>query len=118
MLWIITQDHISERCCKTLGEPVVTHVGKVGTRNPTRKQQYAGATPERKAELLEQYKEECDFEFRLYSDDRELYYEGICKNLDNQDGDNAFAPLDWAMRNDGCTYMQYRKKGHAIWRTL
>lgn len=58
------------------------------------------------------------FEFRLFDDDGELYYEGRCGDLEAADGDNAFAPLDWAEANDGCTRMDYRKVGEQEWETL
>jgi hypothetical protein len=48
------------------------------------------------------------WDFRLYDDDKILYYEG--KGY----GDVEFDPLDWAMYNDGCTYMTYNEG----WRVL
>ena len=44
--------------------------------------------------------------FRLFDDDGELYYEGRMtkKRLDSE---HAFAPLDWAMNDSGCTYLEY-----------
>lgn len=58
------------------------------------------------------------YEFRLLDDDGELYFSGKCGDLDNADQDHAFAPLDWAMNDSGCTRMDYRKVGEKEWKTL
>jgi hypothetical protein len=52
-------------------------------------------------------------EFRLYTDDDELMYEGRSDDADTED---AFRPLDWAAYRAGCTYIQYRQDGR--WQTL
>lgn len=52
--------------------------------------------------------------FRLYDDDRVLYYSGFS---DDQDSDSAFDPLDWAMADSGCTEIQYRQDDGS-WETL
>ncbi len=54
-------------------------------------------------------------EFRLLDGDGEVYYQGVCEGLDDADGDQAFAPLDWAMNNDGCTTMEVRRRGEEEW---
>jgi hypothetical protein len=49
------------------------------------------------------------YEFRMYSDDKELYYEGLC---DSNDDNKAFGPLDgYGAPNAGCTYIMYYNKG-------
>lgn len=118
MLWIITGDHISAKCCETLNEPAATYVGKVSTWNKARKDAWQAADAAGKDELRKQWIDKCDYEFRLYDDDGELYYEGVCLNLDDAPEDGAFEPLDWAMNDAGCTRMDYRKKGETEWKTL
>lgn len=111
MKWIITEDHTS-----TGGTPD-TIVGKHRADREwiaTRK----AATPEVRAEMLDAFKAAMTDEFRLFDDDGELYYTGLCLDLDDQDGDSAFQPLDWAMNDSGCTRMDYRKKGATEWKTL
>lgn len=51
--------------------------------------------------------------FKLFDDDGVLYYEG---RASNQQTEEAFAPLDWAMGESGCTEIQYLNKGR--WETL
>ena len=58
------------------------------------------------------------YEFRLRDDDGELYFSGKCGDLAKADQDHAFAPLDWAMNDSGCTWMEYRKVGEKEWRQL
>lgn len=58
------------------------------------------------------------FEFRLLDDDGEVYYEGRCGDLDQADESAAFAPLDWARNNDGCTTLEYRRVGESGWEVL
>jgi hypothetical protein len=118
MLWIITADHINERVCKALDEPVKLMVGKTVTHSAKRNTEWRNSDESRRAELRAAWLEECTEEFRLLDDDGECYYEGMCKDLDGQPEEAAFEPLDWARRNDGCTSMQYRRKGAAVWRTL
>lgn len=65
-----------------------------------------------------QYTADWPFEFRLKDDDGEVYYEGRCGDLDNADEEMAFAPLDWAMNDAGCTTMEYRRVGEKEWKQL
>ncbi|KRE33414.1 hypothetical protein [Paenibacillus sp. Soil724D2] len=46
---------------------------------------------------------------KLYDDDNNLYYDGVTSDID-EDEDKAFAPLNWAERNAGCTYMKYKNE--------
>lgn len=57
-------------------------------------------------------------EFRLKDDDGEVYYVGRCDGLDDACEESAFAPLDYAMADAGCTSMEYRKVGTAEWKVL
>lgn len=54
--------------------------------------------------------------FRLYDDDRELYYEGRILTADDPGTEQDFAPLDWAMWNAGCTAIMYCT--HGAWWVL
>lgn len=110
MQWIITKDHISKpheksavnrmRCPHDLADRVRL------------------STPEEKARLHAEFLATMTDEFRLFDDDGTLYYEGLCKGLDNQDGDSAFEPLDWAAANAGCARMDTRKVGAKDWAVL
>jgi len=42
----------------------------------------------------------------------------VCKDLDDQDSDSAFEPLNHFTDGDGVIAMQYRKKGELAWKTL
>lgn len=58
-------------------------------------------------------------EFRLLDDDGNILFEGECEDLNKQDGDDAFAPLDWAEADSGCTAMQFRATGsNSEWEDL
>lgn len=46
------------------------------------------------------------FRFQLFDDDGYLLYEGQSATYDD---DAAFEPLDWAMGDSGCTYIEYRQ---------
>lgn len=123
MLWIITIDHITKELNDS-GEQrgaeadFVTHADRKLRAEKAWREQYKVADVATKADMLAKFKEEMTDEFRLYDDDGNLYYQGLCKDLDQQDGDSAFQPLDWAMSDAGCTYMEYRKKGETEWRIL
>ncbi|UUZ75480.1 hypothetical protein LP414_27580 [Polaromonas sp. P1(28)-13] len=110
MHWIITVDHINK------GEEA-NYVNRM--RSP---KEFAAAlraaTPEAKSALRSELIAGMTDEFRLFDDDGELYYEGLCKDLDDQDEDNAFQPLDWARNDAGCTRMDHRKIGKVGWATL
>lgn len=106
MQWIITADLIQ--------------TGKVGLACAPRdwiKQRKAVDSTQRKA-MNQAFAGRMNFEFRLYDDDNHLYYEGACLDLDQQDADHAFLPLDWAEGEAGCTRMDYRRKGESQWQTL
>jgi hypothetical protein len=63
-------------------------------------------------------KADCNYDFRLLDGDGEHCFTGVCKDLDDQDGDAAFEPLDMFMHGFGVVEMQYRKKGEKEWKTL
>lgn len=50
-----------------------------------------------------------NFEFQLEDDDGNVLLHGRCKDLDQQDGDAAFAPMDFFAERIGTTAMLYRK---------
>lgn len=54
---------------------------------------------------------------KLYDDDNNLYYDGVTDAI-NEDEDKAFAPLNWAMANAGCTYMKYKDPKTKEWKVL
>ncbi|MPQ56262.1 hypothetical protein [Duganella sp. FT27W] len=124
MLWIITVDHITKelndsRAAHAPGaEQFVTYADRKFGAPKAWRESYKTADEQGKAMMLAQFKANMTDEFRLYDDDNNLYYEGLCLDLDDQDGDNAFAPLDWASDDAGCTRMDYRKKGATEWKTL
>ena len=111
MQWIITKDLINNKP----GEK--TRLNYKSAPKSWLKE-YADAHDTVRTALVQRFKESMTDEFRLFDDDGELYYEGLCKDLDDQDADSAFAPLDWAMNDVGCTRMDYRKKGETAWQTL
>jgi hypothetical protein len=87
MRWIITADHIG------------TNSHGVGDdENGKRVQTFVTAG------------DPLSYDFRLYDDDGNLYYEGRTNDI-NEDEERAFAPLDWARHMAGCTYMTYRQHG-------
>jgi hypothetical protein len=93
MNWIITKDHLATGDQK----------GRVGVGNVSNEHEVA----------LPRVR------FRLLDDDDEVYYEGVMdkEGFDDADESQAFAPLDWAMADAGCTEMQYRE-GNGAWTTL
>lgn len=107
MLWIITTDH-SE-----------THQqGHVNPGSRTRREAWSGSPVEARDTLRATWAEMCETKFRLLDDDDNVCYEGVWHNLDNQDGDSAFEPLDWAEGIVGATTMEYRLKGASAWQVL
>ena len=114
MQWIITKDKINT------GGPfdVESRAYKVWNAPKDTKAQYKECPPEAMEPFKRAFARGLNYEFRLFDDDGELYYEGKCKDLDQQDEESAFAPLDWAEHDAGCTRMDYRKKGEKEWKTL
>lgn len=54
--------------------------------------------------------EKMPHKFRLYDDDRELYFEGFSSDCETEE---AFAPLDdFGEGGYGCTYMKYLINGN------
>lgn len=58
------------------------------------------------------------YHFRLKNDDGDVDFEGQCGDIEQADGDAAFAPLDWAEGDTGSTTMEFRKKGSMKWSVL
>lgn len=56
--------------------------------------------------------------FRLFDDDGNLYWEGVM--WDDGSESQAFAPLNWAMGDSGCTTMKLweARDGVYAWRVL
>ena len=48
--------------------------------------------------------------FKLYDDDKNLYYQGFLWAT-KQGGDEMFAPLDWAANEAGATTMKIKENG-------
>ena len=110
MNWIISADHINteegtSNLCQFRADPDFSFL--LETR-----------TEEENAEIKKLFLTRMTDEFRLFDDDCELYYEGLCENLDNQSGDSAFEPMDWFSNQSGCTRMDHRKIGATVWATL
>lgn len=83
--WKITKDH--------LFDPELDKESSVGTEGP-----YNFSIDE-----------DMPYEFRMFDDDHNLCYEGVCS-------EESFDPLDdFGMPNAGCTYIQYKK---VTWETL
>ena len=109
MQWIITLDHLEDKC-HGLGN----YDGKEGiVREKSREQRHelVGAHVQAHAASL-------PYEFRLLDDDGEVYFSGRCGDIAAAFEDAAFAPLDWAEPNFGCTELQYRAVGATEWETL
>jgi hypothetical protein len=86
--------------------------------NKVWQEEFKAATPEFKESMLAEFKAKMTDEFQLFDDDDNLYYEGLCHDLDNAEADAAFYPLDWAMNDVGATTMKTRKIGATKWEVL
>lgn len=113
MNWIITTDSIGD-------EP--TAIGKCslpwGNQGPPSAMKSEHDRLNWVQGYLQAHGTEFPFEFRLFDGDDELCYEGRCGDCTNVDADTAFAPLDWATFNAGCTTMHYRQLGEEKWSRL
>lgn len=81
--WIITEDHLDFSDDQS-------EVGTIGPSNIS-------------DEMMESLKNGEGKPFRLYDDDRELYYSGLY--LGELYGDGGDPLMDFGMPNAGCTYM-------------
>ena len=89
MKWIITKDHID--------------ADRVGTRS---------------IDWMDTDRiEDMPHKFRLYDDDGTLCFEGVYDKatIDDNNPDEEFDPLEWAMGDAGCTYMTYWSKKDLDW---
>ena len=111
MRWIILQDLINT-------SPGDTNRVGYGRKSKEFQKRVAEAPESERQALYDAYGLIMPFEFRLLDDDGEIYYVGACGDLEKADGDNAFAPLDWAAGDVGCTTMEYRKHGETEWKIL
>jgi len=100
--WVITKDHIADKKA-----PGGTNLNAVGMRGPK------GATKEEGDAALRRGEE-----FRMYDDDKQLYYEGKIL-IDRTDNDiSLFEPLDdFGMPNAGCTGIMYKDE-NGVWEWL
>lgn len=112
MKWIITRDLINT----SVGDRI--KVGTFGGSHELAVALKAAKTDVERLRLRDNFGGEMNFRFRLLDDDGNLNYEGLCLNLDQQDGDSAFEPLDWAMNDVGSTTMMYRKFFDCNWKQL
>lgn len=113
MRWVITNDHFAE----TVSE------SRVGVGHYKDREVVRAAPSAERAALVERYlstrENPLPYEFQLLTDDEELIYSGKCGDLATADESHAFAPLDWAMSDAGCTIMKYRKVGeNSAWQIL
>lgn len=54
---------------------------------------------------------------KLYDDDGVLYFDGESNAIHKSSGP-AFAPLDWARYDSGCSYMKYKDPKDKQWKVL
>lgn len=71
--------------------------------------------PNYKDEIVESFNKEELIDFRLFDDDGELYFSGKMRKK-YLESSYPFGPLDWAMNDSGCTYMEYLENGE--WKQL
>ena len=116
MKWIITQDNLDSLSSSVVGygnygnaSDAITHMSK-SVPNPESRLNIINK------EILNPT--DFPFEFRLLDDDDIVYFVGRCGDLDEADGDEAFAPLDWAQDKFGTTSMEYRTVGSNAWMIL
>lgn len=55
------------------------------------------------------------YEFQILDADDNLYYSGICGDVNQANQLDAFEPLDWAADFAGCTTFKFRKRGTQEW---
>ena len=93
-MWIITKDYVSDE-------------GDVLNRTGKHSRDYNS----------ERFALADKLEIRLFDDDGELYYDALAtrERIEGTE-ERAFALLDWAMADAGCTELQYFDKGE--WHTL
>lgn len=136
MGWRITKDHITEKETKAEIEKMMQDTAEAQARAADRGDEAAVRTLKREMQALRnRYNTlgenrhqvgkgygallEKEVPFRLYDDDGVLYFEGvISKDWLEGSADHAFAPLDWATAEYGCTEMKYKNNGRWEWETL
>jgi hypothetical protein len=68
-------------------------------------------------QVWNQLPQEEKVKIKLYDDDDILYFDGIYNDL-NESEEKAFAPLDWAMNDSGCTSLKYKCPKDGTWKVL
>ncbi|MDY7537577.1 hypothetical protein QN372_00290 [Undibacterium sp. RTI2.1] len=115
MKWIITEDKLDSLSSSVVGYGDYIENGMIVNMSET------VPNPRSRLEIIKkELLNETDFpfEFQLLDDDDNLYFVGRCGDLDHADGDQAFAPQDWAENLFGTTTMTYRKLGETEWQIL
>ena len=104
--WIIDKDHISS----DLGSIDFDERDEAGTMGPANIDDLVKAALEKGRGQR----------FRMFDDDRTLYYEGRIIFLSNYEApDMMFEPLDdFGTPNAGCTIIQYRNRQTGDWEDL
>jgi hypothetical protein len=113
MKWIITRD-LTESEDDMLSAVGFCHYGIPWPYNTPKQVSSVQARNEFVAEISKGM----NYEFRLLDDDGNAMVEGLCLDLDQQDGDSAFDPLDRFETVYGATMMEYRVVGEAKWEQL
>jgi hypothetical protein len=112
MKWLILKEPIAAE----LGTPPDS-IGH-GRVKPAHRPVIDAINAEAREQFLAEYTVLWPYEFQLLDDDGAVYFEGKCGDLALAPADEAFAPLDWAKNDSGCTEMRYRKVGAEQWVTL
>lgn len=113
MKWIITRDFHPEQAGD--GTPL-SWVDTCPNFTPLEREAVRKALPEERLALFDLMG--LNHEFQLQDDDGNVLLEGRCQDLDDQDGDSAFEPLDTFEQVYGATTMMFRKVGDTEWEQL
>lgn len=115
MKWIITADRVNGQDDPKTDKPFVLTEPGIGCAVGRR----PGGKLKTPADVAT-YAEGMPTAFQLLDDDGEVYFEGLCEDLGQFDGDQAFEPLDVVGEAYGCTTMMYRAAAdaNAAWEQL
>ena len=113
MLWLVTEERGAATACIKMGWPVSSRVGVSSGANNR------GGRPAVVDDAVYcAIVAECDHEFRLKSEDGDIVYAGVCKEIDAQPEFLRREPLDWGELDARCTVMEYRRIGKLDWKTI